>query len=93
MLKQVGDKIPADLRLIEIYGSCLKIDQAILTGESNSVTKIADTIFTDLKCVKQEQMNMAFSVIFHYFYLFILFLNERLREQLLHSGKVEDLLC
>ncbi|ELU44621.1 sarcoplasmic/endoplasmic reticulum calcium ATPase 2 [Rhizoctonia solani AG-1 IA] len=38
----VGDRIPADCRIIEIHSSSFRIDQAILTGESQSVGKIVD---------------------------------------------------
>jgi Ca2+ transporting ATPase len=35
----VGDKIPADCRVLEISSSVFRVDQAILTGESVSVNK------------------------------------------------------
>ena len=34
-----GNKVPADLRLLEIFSRSLQINQAILTGESQPVTK------------------------------------------------------
>lgn len=40
----VGDKIPADLRLIKIYSTTIRIDQSILTGESVSVIKNLDNV-------------------------------------------------
>ncbi|KAF9009385.1 Ca-transporting ATPase [Cyathus striatus] len=56
----VGDKIPADCRLLSVSSSSFRIDQAILTGESTSVHKSVDTV-TDLKAVKQDMTNMLFS--------------------------------
>lgn len=56
----VGDKIPADCRLIEIFSSTFRVDQAILTGESYSVEKILDAV-KDKKAVKQDMLNMIFS--------------------------------
>jgi len=56
----VGDKIPADLRLIHIYSTTLRIDQSILTGESVSVIKHTDAI-PDPKAVNQDKKNILFS--------------------------------
>lgn len=56
----VGDKIPADARILEIYSSVFRVDQALLTGESVSVTKDIITL-TDEQAVKQDQINMVFS--------------------------------
>lgn len=52
MYISVGDKIPADIRLIKIYSTTLRIDQSILTGESVSVIKHTD-IIPDPKAVNQ----------------------------------------
>jgi P-type Ca2+ transporter type 2A len=57
----VGDKIPADCRLLSISSSSFKVDQAILTGESESVSKHIEEV-QDLKAVKQDMINMTFSV-------------------------------
>lgn len=57
----VGDKIPADCRIIAINSSSFRIDQAILTGESQSVSKSTDSV-NDAGAVKQDQINMIFSV-------------------------------
>ncbi|KAJ6513852.1 Ca-transporting ATPase [Mycena vitilis] len=56
----VGDKIPADCRLLSVTSSSFRIDQAILTGESVSVHKSTDVV-ADLKAVKQDMINMLFS--------------------------------
>jgi Ca2+ transporting ATPase len=56
----VGDKIPADCRVIQISSSSFKVDQSILTGESVSVTKDTQPI-KDPKAVKQDQINILFS--------------------------------
>ncbi|KAG0032657.1 hypothetical protein BGZ81_010382 [Podila clonocystis] len=56
----VGDKIPADCRILEITSSVFRVDQALLTGESVSVNKTSD-IVSDHRAVKQDQINMLFS--------------------------------
>ncbi|TAQ88410.1 hypothetical protein B7494_g3275 [Chlorociboria aeruginascens] len=56
----VGDRIPADCRLLTIQSNSFAVDQAILTGESESVGK--DTfVVKDLQAVKQDQVNTLFS--------------------------------
>ncbi|KAJ3697610.1 hypothetical protein LUZ61_001315 [Rhynchospora tenuis] len=56
----VGCKVPADMRMIEILSNQLRVDQAILTGESCSVAK-------ELECavathaVYQDKTNILFS--------------------------------
>ncbi|KAF9974545.1 hypothetical protein BGZ73_002028 [Actinomortierella ambigua] len=56
----VGDKIPADCRVLEIHSSNFRVDQALLTGESVSVNKVTDVV-ADTRAVKQDQINMLFS--------------------------------
>lgn len=56
----VGDQIPADLRLLEIKSTTLRIDQALLTGESVSVIKQVETV-DDLRAVNQDKKNLLFS--------------------------------
>lgn len=57
----VGDKVPADCRLLSVSSSSFRVDQAILTGESMSVAKTVDIVM-DLKAVNQDQTNILFSV-------------------------------
>merc|ERR1719192_3184023 len=56
----VGDKVPADFRLIQIYSTCLRIDQSILTGESVSVIKHNEPI-PDPRAVNQDKKNIVFA--------------------------------
>ncbi|EMC91448.1 hypothetical protein BAUCODRAFT_152707 [Baudoinia panamericana UAMH 10762] len=56
----VGDRIPADCRLLSIHSNSFRVDQSILTGESESVGKDVDAI-KDQQAVKQDQINMLFS--------------------------------
>lgn len=56
----VGDKIPADARVLSISTSVFRVDQALLTGESVSVEKQVELIH-DENAVKQDQCNMLFS--------------------------------
>ncbi|KIJ17451.1 hypothetical protein PAXINDRAFT_168107 [Paxillus involutus ATCC 200175] len=56
----VGDKVPADCRILSISSSSFRVDQAILTGESVSVNKSTDVV-ADPKAVRQDMTNMLFS--------------------------------
>lgn len=56
----VGDKVPADCRLVSIKSSSFQVDQAILTGESVSVNKDLKAV-ADPRAVKQDMTNMLFS--------------------------------
>ncbi|KAG5983664.1 hypothetical protein E4U55_007588 [Claviceps digitariae] len=57
----VGDRIPADCRVIAIESNSFAVDQAILTGESESVGKDDEIVVQDERCVLQDQVNMLFS--------------------------------
>lgn len=57
----VGDKVPADIRILKIHSTTLRVDQAILTGESVSVLKHTDPI-PDTRAVNQDKKNILFSV-------------------------------
>ncbi|CAK3848672.1 Calcium-transporting ATPase sarcoplasmic endoplasmic reticulum type [Lecanosticta acicola] len=56
----VGNQIPADCRLLSIHSNSFRVDQSILTGESESVGKDTAPI-EDAQAVKQDQINMLFS--------------------------------
>ncbi|KAI1341623.1 calcium-transporting ATPase sarcoplasmic/endoplasmic reticulum type [Xylariaceae sp. FL0016] len=56
----VGDRIPADCRVLAIESNSFAVDQAILTGESESVGK-DHAYVNDDKAVLQDQTNMLFS--------------------------------
>lgn len=56
----VGDKIPADVRITSIFSTTLRIDQALLTGESVSVIKHTDVI-PDPRALNQDKRNILFS--------------------------------
>ncbi|PIN03225.1 Ca2+ transporting ATPase [Handroanthus impetiginosus] len=56
----VGCKIPADMRMIEMLTDQLRVDQAILTGESCSVEKELDTTSVT-NAVYQDKTNILFS--------------------------------
>ncbi|XP_035538996.1 calcium-transporting ATPase 3, endoplasmic reticulum-type isoform X1 [Juglans regia] len=56
----VGCKVPADMRMIEMLSNQLRVDQAILTGESCSVEKeLESTRATNV--VYQDKTNILFS--------------------------------
>ncbi|CCW66645.1 unnamed protein product [Phytomonas sp. Hart1] len=55
---KVGDRVPADIRVVEIQSTTLRVDQSILTGESEEVIKQTEEI-----CSYSERFpaNMIFS--------------------------------
>ncbi|OAA64450.1 endoplasmic reticulum calcium P-type ATPase [Niveomyces insectorum RCEF 264] len=57
----VGSRIPADCRLLSVESNSFAVDQAILTGESESVGKDSAAVVQDARAVKQDQVNMLFS--------------------------------
>ena len=63
MLLASGDKVPADLRLLEVRE--LRVDEAALTGESQPVEKRAEPLPPDT--VLADRLNMAYSsTLVHY---------------------------
>lgn len=58
ILLEAGDKVSADLRIIE--SAMLKIDEASLTGESEAVIKNCDLILNE-KTPLADRVNMAYS--------------------------------
>jgi Ca2+ transporting ATPase len=57
---KTGDQIPADLRVMHIDSTTLKIAQDILTGESESVSKQVEAIKSKIS-VPQDKKNFCFS--------------------------------
>ena len=57
----VGEKVPADCRVVKIHSNVLKCDQALLTGESGSVMKTSDAVDIFGECVLQDKTCMVYS--------------------------------
>lgn len=57
VILEEGEKIPADIRLIETFN--LSVNESSLTGESNNVTKTIESLTKDLQI--NDQTNMVFS--------------------------------
>lgn len=56
----VGCQVPADLRIVEMFSNQLRVDQAILTGESCSVAKSSERTVVQ-KAVYQDKTSILFS--------------------------------
>lgn len=56
----VGDRIPADCRILSFSSSSFRVDQAMLTGESMSVPK-TEAIVKDEHAVNQDMTNILFA--------------------------------
>jgi Ca2+ transporting ATPase len=56
----VGSKVPADIRVLQLLSSDFRVDQSILTGESESVSKSTEVISMS-KAVNQDKVNIVFS--------------------------------
>jgi magnesium-transporting ATPase (P-type) len=59
VLLESGQKVPADLRLIEVKD--LSVDEALLTGESVAVNKISDPLPGGADIAIGDRFNMAFA--------------------------------
>ena len=57
----VGDKVPADVRLLEMQSTALKVEQAALTGEAASVNKNALYVSASEDEVLVQKENMMFA--------------------------------
>jgi len=57
---KVGDRVPADMRVIKLKTTAIRVEQSQLTGESVSVSKEVEPI-ADADCVIQAKENMLFS--------------------------------
>uniref|UniRef100_A0A0K3CFS7 FGENESH: predicted gene_7.39 protein n=1 Tax=Rhodotorula toruloides TaxID=5286 RepID=A0A0K3CFS7_RHOTO len=57
----VGDRVPANSRVVSISLASFTVDQALLTGESYSVSNLTGVV-QDEKAVKQDMVNMLFSL-------------------------------
>ena len=57
VLLEPGDKVPADIRLLQVYG--LQVQEAILTGESLAVEKNANAV--PVEASLGDRFSMAFS--------------------------------
>lgn len=55
-----GDKIPADMRIIDIKTASLRIEQSVLTGESEAVLKSIDPV-KNVQAVIIDKHNVIFS--------------------------------
>uniref|UniRef100_A0AAV1THB0 P-type Ca(2+) transporter n=1 Tax=Peronospora matthiolae TaxID=2874970 RepID=A0AAV1THB0_9STRA len=58
---RVGDKVPADLRLLSMKTTAIRVEQAQMTGESTSVNKGIDALPSDTENIIQAKTNMLFA--------------------------------
>jgi len=57
----VGDKVPADCRLINLISQTIRLNQSTLTGESVPVMKITEELEPKAHVTNQDKINMLFS--------------------------------
>lgn len=58
---RVGDKVPADIRLLSMKTTAIRVEQAQMTGESTSVNKEIDALPKGSESVIQAKVNMLFA--------------------------------
>ncbi|OQR98363.1 calcium-transporting ATPase 1, endoplasmic reticulum-type [Thraustotheca clavata] len=58
---RVGDKVPADMRLISLKTTAMRAEQSQMTGESVSVNKEIDELPSNTENVIQAKKNMLFA--------------------------------
>lgn len=58
---RVGDKVPADARILRIKSTAFVTDESSLTGESEGVSKTADPLCLEVDTSLSAQSNMIFS--------------------------------
>nr|CCA24190.1 hypothetical protein SELMODRAFT_102055 [Albugo laibachii Nc14] len=58
---RVGDKVPADCRLISMTTTAIRVEQAQMTGESTSVNKVMDHLPENTENVIQAKINMLYA--------------------------------
>ncbi|GMF27000.1 unnamed protein product [Phytophthora fragariaefolia] len=58
---RVGDKVPADLRLLSMKTTAIRVEQAQMTGESTSVNKEIDALPKGTENIIQAKTNMLFA--------------------------------
>lgn len=58
---RMGDKIPADIRLIDLVSQTIRVNESTLTGESATVLKQIESIPHKAHVTDQEKLNILFS--------------------------------
>jgi Ca2+-transporting ATPase len=58
---RVGDKVPADMRLLSMKTTAVRVEQAQMTGESTSVNKEIDALPKGTEDVIQAKTNLLFA--------------------------------
>ena len=56
-----GDRVPADIRVVQLKTAVVRAEQAALTGESVAVSKTASAVAAGADCELQAKENMLFA--------------------------------